>query len=218
VYDLSGLLKLAEGLQALAAFDYSGDYRAFSPVLVGAGHNELANKLNDAGYYENILNVSAATGKLRKLMPHLDALAKQKDAAALLAPLIQERMGWLQEDRQYEKQLALARHAFARGDYLRTVLYAYEAVITRICQQARIDITDFEDREEARKAYEEKTRHTPEGERYRLLKDLRNQVAHGTRGTWGEVQQALLNEPRMRKTLDKLLDEIQSGRLLSAPL
>jgi hypothetical protein len=122
-------------------------------------------------------------------------------------------MGWLQEDRQYEKQLALARHAFARSDYLRTVLYAYEAVITRICQQARIDITDFDAREEARQAYEEKTRHTPEGSRYRLLKDLRNQVAHGTRGSRGEVQQALLNEPRMRHTLAELLDEIEHGHL-----
>jgi CRISPR-associated Csx2 family protein len=213
VHDLSGLLKLAEGLQALAAFDFSGDYRAFAPTLARAGHSELANKLNAAGYYENILNVSAATGKLRELMPNLAGLAARKDATALLTPLIQERMGWLQEDRQYEKQLALARHAFERGDYLRTVLYAYEAVITRLCQQARIDITDFDGREEARKAYEGRVRHIPEGERYRLLKDLRNQVAHGTRGNRGEVQQALLNEPRMRETLAELLHDVEHGRL-----
>jgi CRISPR-associated Csx2 family protein len=215
VHDLSALLKLAKGLQALAAFDFSGDYRAFSPMLADAGHRELANKLSDAGYYENILNVSAATGKLRELMPGLGALAAQNDATALLTPLIHARMHWLQEARQYEKQRALARHAFARGDYLRTVLYAYEAVITRLCQQARIDITDFERREEARKAYEEKTRHTPEGERYRLLKDLRNQVAHGTRGSRGEVQQALLNEPHMRTTLEELLHDIEHGHLPS---
>jgi CRISPR-associated DxTHG motif protein len=213
VHDLQGLLKLGQGLQALAAFDFSGDYRAFVPVLKDAGYSELADKLSDAGYYENILNVSAATGKLRALMPHLDALTARNDAAALLAPLITERIDWLQEDRQYEKQLALARHAFKRSDYLRTVLYAYEAVITRLCQQARIDITDFEGREKIRKAYEEKISHTPEEERYRLLKGLRNQVAHGTRGSRGEVQQALLNESRMRETITGLLDDIEHGRL-----
>jgi CRISPR-associated Csx2 family protein len=213
VHELSGLLKLAEGLQALAAFDFSGDYRAFSPMLEKAGHHELSNKLNDAGYYENILNVSAATGKLRELMPNLTNLAAQKDATALLVPLIQDRIGWLQEVRQYEKQLALARRAFARRDYLRTVLYAYEAVITQVCQQARIDITDFDGREEARKAYEEKTKPPREGERYRLLKDLRNQVAHGNRGSRGKVQQALLNEQRMRESLETLLDDIEHGRL-----
>jgi hypothetical protein len=182
-------------------------------VLKDAGYSELADKLSDAGYYENILNVGEATGKLRALMPHLDALTAQNDAAALLATLIKERITWLQEDRQYEKQLALARHAFARSDYLRTVLYAYEAVITRLCQQARIPISDFARREDIRKAYEKKSSHTPEGERYRRLKDLRNQLAHGTRGSRGEVQQALLNESRMRETLAELLEEIEHGRL-----
>jgi CRISPR-associated Csx2 family protein len=213
VHDLRGLLKLGQGLQALAAFDFSGDYRAFVPVLKDAGHRELVDKLSDAGYYENILNVGEATGKLRALMPLLDALTARNDAAALLAPLIKERIGWLQENRQYEKQRALAGRAFERSDYLRTVLYAYEAVITRLCQQARIDITDFEGREKIRKAYEEKISHTPEEERYRLLKGLRNQVAHGTRGGRREVQQALLNEPRMRETLAELLDDIKHGRL-----
>jgi hypothetical protein len=93
------------------------------------------------------------------------------------------------------------------------VLYAYEAVITQVCQQARIDITDFDGREEARKAYEEKTKPPREGERYRLLKDLRNQVAHGNRGSRGKVQQALLNEQRMRESLETLLDDIEHGRL-----
>jgi len=217
VHDLRGLITLAEGLQALAAFDFSGDYRAFAPVLAEAGHGDLAQKLNAAGYYENILNVSAATGKLREVIPDLTALAKHNDAAGLLAPLIQNRVEWLYQKKEYDKQRALARNALERHDYLRAVLYAYEAVITRLCQQAGVSITDFDQRERVRKAYEERVWNGEEGKRYRLLKDLRNQVAHGNRGNRAEVQQALLNEREMRKTLAALLDEIDHGRLPSTP-
>lgn len=102
-----------------------------------------------------------------------------------------------------------------RSDYLRATLYAYEAVITRLCQQQRVDANDYEAREQTRKDYEERIRHgdSAQWERYSLLKNLRNQVAHGTRGSLGVVQQCLLNESRLRAKLTRLIEEIVSGRL-----
>lgn len=215
VYELSGLLRIAQGLQALAAFDWSGDYRVFADLLDRSGATGAAEGLRRAGYYENILNVGAATGELRKLRPELCDLGRDSPDLELLLPLIDQRIGWLDEDRQYEKQLALAQHALARSDYLRATLYAYEAVITRLCQQQRVDANDYEAREQARKDYEERIRRgdSAQWERYSLLKNLRNQVAHGTRGSLGVVQQCLLNESRLRAKLTRLIEEIVSGRL-----
>lgn len=219
VHELSGLLHIADGVQALARFDKDGDYGVFEPLLRDAGLPDAACKaLRKAAYYENILNVGAATGELRRVRQSLNASAL-KPEGQLLLPAIQKRLAWLDEDRQFEKQTRLARQALDRCDYLRATLYAFEAVITRLCQIERVPIDDFERREEARKNYEArlKQKHTEEREAYFLLKNLRNQTAHGTRGSVGDVQQALLNESVMREKLADLIERIEQGRLPGPP-
>lgn len=108
VYELSGLLRIAQGFQALAVFDWSGDYRVFVDLFQRSGAADSADRLRRAGYYENILNVGAATGELRKLRPGLREPGSVSAELNLLLPLIDQRLSWLDEDRQYEKQLALA--------------------------------------------------------------------------------------------------------------
>lgn len=215
VHELSGLLRIASGLQALASFDKDGDYGVFVPLLRQAGlADDACEALAKAAYFENILNVGAATGELRRARSGLDADRLAPDAALLL-PAIRERLDWLDENRQFEKQTRLARRALDRRDYLRAALYAYEAVITRLCQIARVPPEDFSERERVRKDYEERVKKTNGDERddYNLLKNLRNQVAHGTRGSLAEVQKALLNEDAMRARLDTLIGCIETGRL-----
>ncbi|MHB9022450.1 MAG: hypothetical protein ACYC3A_11580 [Halothiobacillus sp.] len=53
-------------------------------------------------------------------------------------------------------------------------------------------------------------------EDYTLLKNLRNQVAHGTRGGKKEIQQTLLKENTMRQTLDNLIKRIENQELPKA--
>ncbi|MFN3717138.1 MAG: TIGR02221 family CRISPR-associated protein [Thiobacillus sp.] len=219
VHQLSGLLHIADGVQALATFDKDGDYGVFEPLLRDAGLQEDARQaLRKAAYYENILNVGAATGELRRVRQMLDT-ATLKPEGQLLLPAIEKRLAWLDEDRQFEKQTRLARQAFARSDYLRATLYAFEATISRLCQIERVPIDDFDKREEVRKNYETRLKQdrTDEREAYFLLKNLRNQVAHGTRGSVGEVQQALLNQSVMREKLADLIGRIERGQLPAPP-
>lgn len=216
-HDLSGLLRIADGLQALTSFDKDGDYGVFLPLLRQAGLPAPASEaLQKASYYENILNVSAATGELRRARTALDTANLTPDAVLLL-PTIRERLSWVDEDRQFQKQTHLARRALERRDYLRAALYAYEAVVTRLCLIEGVPVENFEEREAARKTYEERLRNqrNSEHEGYNLLKNLRNQVAHGTRGGKKEIQQALLNEQIMHSTLDDLLKRIESQKLPS---
>ncbi|MDW8313269.1 MAG: TIGR02221 family CRISPR-associated protein [Burkholderiales bacterium] len=215
VFELSALLGLADGLDALAQFEKDGDYGVFEPLLRAGGVDAQAiEPLRRAAYYENILNVGEATGQLRRARAALRPMTLSPELA-LLWPTIERRLAWLDEDRQFQKQTRLARQCFERRDYLRATLYAFEAVITRLCQREGVPITDFEAREQARQRYEAAFQgvRTEESLNYHLLKNLRNQVAHGTRGSTGEVQQALLNEANMCATLDRLIKAIETGRL-----
>lgn len=215
VHDLSGLLRIADGLQALSSFDKDGDYGVFEPLLRLAGlPDEACQSFRKAAYYENILNVGAATGELRQVRRAIDGQHLTPDAQ-LLIPAIQARLDWLSERRQFEKQTHLARLALQRKDYLRAALYAYEAVITRLCQHTGVAVEDFDLRENARKNYEAELKEvkSTEHEEFKLLKNLRNQVAHGTRGSVQNVQQALLNETVMREKLEALITSIEEGHL-----
>ena len=216
VLDLSGLLRIADGLQALASFDKDGDYGIFVPLLQQAGlSHEATQALKEAAYFENILNVGEATGKLRKARETGLNQAQLKPEADLLLPTIRERLDWLNEKRQFEKQTQLARRALKRQDYLRATLYAYEAVITKLCLIGRVPTEKFEEREQVRKEYEEKQKNQggQEHENYKLLKNLRNQVAHGTRGSTDDIQKIMLDETLMRQTLTQLLARIEKGEL-----
>ncbi len=213
VLDLSGLLRLAEGLQAVSSYDADGNYSVFIPILEQSGvPSDIIDALRQGAYYENILNVGAATAQLRRVNSGLQSIALNPEME-LLYPLIQERMQWVNEDKQFQKITRLARGAFERRDYLRAILYAYESVITRICQQQKADINDFDARENAQKKYQDQIQSPEIRSRYKLLKNLRNQVAHGTRGSKREVQQALLNEEKMHTVIDGLIRDIENGRL-----
>lgn len=216
VHDLSGLLRIADGLQALASFDKDGDYGIFVPLLQQAGLSPTSTQaLSEAAYFENILNVGEATGKLRKAREAGLDQAKLKPEAELLLPAIRERLNWLDEKKQFEKQTQLARRALERKDYLRATLYAYESVITKLCLKDNVSIVDFEKREQSRKDYEaaQKNQRGQEHDDYKLLKNLRNQVAHGTRGSTGDIQKIMLNENLLQQTLTKLLARIENGEL-----
>ncbi|MGV6817460.1 MAG: TIGR02221 family CRISPR-associated protein [Thiotrichales bacterium] len=222
VMELSGLLRIAGWLQSLSSFDKDGDYRSFIPLLRSGGLGEPAlENLSKAGYYENILNVGEATGQLRQALTKIsDPQSKLSPDTALLMPLINERLNWIAEDRQFEKQLHLAQHALERKDYLRTTLYAYEAVITRLCQLDNVNIDNFPAREATRRDYEgrlNRQQDSTESLLYKQLKNLRNQVAHGTRGDVAETQKILLNEPRLQTALATILSHIDNQTLPSAP-
>jgi len=220
VYDLSGLLRIADWLQAFASFDKDGDYRAFTPLLRDSGLDEnTCGLLDRAAYFENILNVGEATGQLRKTLQGLDAAqASLAPDAQLLMPALRERLDWISESKQFEKQLELARTARARGDYLRAVLYGYEAVITRVCQLGNKEINSFDDREDIRKRYENCLREERSKERdnYFLLKNIRNQVAHGSRGSVADVQKTMLDEGKMGEFLDEVLIAVDQESLPEA--
>ncbi len=220
VYDLSGMVRLLDWLRTLSAFEHSGDYGVFDPILESGGvAADCRNRLAEAAYFENILNVGEATGRLRQVLNCLPSRTPKAPATDLLLPLIRQRLDWVASGKQFEKQIRLARRRLGQGDYLRAALYTYEAAITRLCQLAGCRVEDFEEREGCRRRYEEALKTGPgdDGERqhWRLLKDLRNQIAHGSRPRRGEVQRVLLQEDSLREALNDLVRRVEAGGLPS---
>ncbi len=216
VINLTGLLRISEGIQALSKFNQDGNYGSFIPMLGSSGLDQtICTNLREAAYYENVLNVGEATGKLRKVLPSLEGKATLSPETQLLLPIIKERLNWVAENKQFEKQIKLAQRSLEQRDYLRATLYAYEAVLTRLCQQTGADVSKFDSREEARKGYEQKIyqQQSQESKDYKLLKNLRNNIAHGSRGNKGDVQKALLNENILQEKLSYLINEIKAHNL-----
>lgn len=218
VHDLSGLLKIADAFQVLSGFAKDGDYSALVPLFKDSGlSDDTFNALGKAAYYENILNISAATGEVRRVIQGLEQVREDHESSLLL-PVMKQRFEWLEQQKQFEKQTHLARQALERKDYLRSILYAYEAVITRLCQQEGVEVEKYDARESVRKSYEQglKDAKAYGGSDYQLLKNLRNQVAHGTRGGEGKIQKILLSEDVMEQELGRLLGLIEKGKLPAA--
>ncbi len=218
VYKLSGLLEINKWLQAIAAFDKDGNYAVFVPLLKKAGFSkELTSKLEEAAYFENMLNVGEATARLRQVIDELkNPPITLQVAHSLFLPTICKRLEWVTENKQFEKQIKLAELALERGDYLRSILYAYESIVTQVCQQNSADVNNYIEREDARKEYEgklNKNKKSDESINYKLLKNLRNQVAHGSRGTKKEVQQVLLDEMKMKEKLQELITKIKNDEM-----
>ncbi len=220
VTNLSGLLHIADWVEALAAFDKDGDYAVFAPLLRGALPEEALALLADAAFFERTQRIGQARGKLQRFLQHLDAasdaLAGSTSPVALFAPLLRERIEWCREGRFYQRMRALAVQSLNRGDYVRATLFAFEAFVTREMQRRGIANPDsYDNRAQAKSDYEAEQKmqypRSAEYEDYRLLRDLRNQLAHGAGGDRVEVQRAIADAATLHAKLEQLI-----GRLLPA--
>lgn len=204
VLELSGLLNIADWLQALYAFDKDGDYGVFAPLLP-----QLAQPLREAAFLEQINRVGQARGKARQSLGALEA-ALPDPAAELFRGALRDRLSWAAEDRLYQRQRALARQYLERGQFLQAIVAGYEAFITGLVQQAGGQPENAEDRQQARDAFDEaERRHTPRRAVYQAwdtLRRLRNTVVHGNQARGGDVQRALASPEAMTETLRGLFD------------
>ncbi|MEW6168789.1 MAG: TIGR02221 family CRISPR-associated protein [Pseudomonadota bacterium] len=211
VHELSGLLKIAEGAAALARFDANGDYAALSALVPEDPRKHLCQ----AAFYERTQQVGKAREPIRKARAVLET-----DPPGALPNLfrdaLRKRLVWADEERLYQRQRALALQHLGRGDELRAALFGFEAFITRYMYTqpvAGADPGNFDHRQQARARYEEAGRSTrgAEFEDYKMLRDIRNQLAHGIGSPRVEVQRVFANENALRDALAGLMQRLLPG-------
>ena len=199
VVRLDGLLRVLDWVQALAGYDASGDYAAFGPLLEAAGVKGAGKRLAEAGFEERITRHVRA----RECLQGLD-LGKAVDdpMAALFAPELRERTRWWRSDWRWEREAALARRYWERGDFLRAAIYAQEALISR--HMGKVDTQEYLPRESTRKTLEGSL---PGAD---TLFHLRNELAHGvtSKKRDANVVAMLQSAPALRAGLRGLMDKL----------
>lgn len=211
VMNLQGLLDIADWTGAVQSFDKDGDYSVFAPLVLEQSPT-AAGLLQESAFYERTTRPGQARSKLREL----DALFDRRPPTgigSLFAPTLRARLSWHREDRLYLRQQALARLYLEHGDFLRAALLGFEAFITRLMQQQVMNNPDnWTQRETVKKEYEARNKaihpRTDEYERYCLLRDLRNHLAHGNMSPQAEIQKALASAEQLRGLLDDLLERL----------
>lgn len=197
VLRLSTMLRMLDWVDALSAYEHSGNYGVFAPLLQQDGMPaEHANALALAAFFERSGNPVQAKQALSSAHTHVRE--HQGPLGQLFKTQLSEHIDWFRQGSRANWELALADRYLARQDHLRAITYLCEAYISRATEQFRGNVNRFEDRDLAFKEADK-------NQDVWLLKHLRNAMAHGVR-TDNTTAQRLLNNP---SELDKKLHDLR---------
>lgn len=202
VLDLSGMLRIARWLNAVTAFDQSGDYAILAGPLADSGLEP--DQLRQAAFFERIQREVDAAHLIRSMLPKLGELPPDSPAG-LFVDSLNARLAWSQEQSMYRRQAILAQSYLERRDYTRAVIFGFEAIISNLTEASGGDVGSYSARGAAKEAYEKCHPHPDNYSDYRLLRHLRNTLAHGSSPVGKLVQNALASEERLRKVLRSIL-------------
>ena len=189
VLQLDGLDRVRQWLDALNRFDATGDYRVFGGLLIKDGvEKEMARHLENAAFYERMLNLDAAAEAIRQFQP---VLARPlKGASGLFQKRLTERLEWVNLETFSEQQTQLAWQYLRRRDYLRAVLFAREAVDTRVYEKRGLNPRNPAIRQNTQVSTadvvtwlgdgEGQAGGNPIAESFETLNEIRNALAHIT--------------------------------------
>ncbi len=211
VVRLDGLLHLQAWSEALAAFDSSGDFSRFAPLLAADGlEAALTEALPRAWQRLNLTNVRDAAIALRPLVERLRT--PLGGVSELFRARLRLALSWVEGKDLAEQQRRLALQALQRGDLLRASLFGFESFLSRATLDAGGDPLRYEDKAQAETAFKEGNidAELPESERatYWLLKNVRNACAHGTPPTCRPHLELVQNPERLATTLEATLNRL----------
>ncbi len=210
VLRLDGLLKIADWINALQGLDKTGDIAPFSELLQREGLNsETAGLLKKAAFFENNLNITQARGPLRKFKDETKSKGLP-GIASLFEESLKERISWVEQDNIYLRQREKALFYLQQGDYVRASSLGYEALITKYLREAQphADIEDYDLRTQI------KNKLNADGDPdFKLLRDIRNSLAHASRSNTGDVQRVMSNEEELVATLNRLFSMLLPNNL-----
>lgn len=197
VLELPICQELVEATEAAAVLDSTGNYEPMARCL---GLDAAS-----AWFLENTNQLAAARAAVQRLRKQ--AVAGADVVRAELAALLSDRLRWAEQGSFAERVCQSARTAIDRGDYLRSVVLAYEALLIRAGQLLfpALDPLAFETRERAGDELFKRL----VGEDKDLLKDLqhtRNACAHGSRSERSRVQQILGDPVSFEGLIDNAFD------------
>lgn len=211
VVELSGLAHMQEWAEALAAYEASGDFSRFAPLLQRDGLDAEKVELLRRGW--GFLAMSNVAGAARAMERVYHALGEPLGGTSeLFRKRLQETLRWVVAPTLAEKQRLLALQALNRGDFLRAALFGLESLLSREVQASGGDPLDYAAKQRIAKAFRAKLHEGehPDWKReaYCLLTSIRNACAHGTVPRYAPHAQLLQNPSRLREELDRTFNRL----------
>lgn len=209
VHNLAGLLHIGEWANAITRFDKDGDYGTLADLMP----DDAAPMLRQAAFLERTHQTGQARGRLKAVRSVLNE-SEFTGLAGLFQSELKNRFDWIDENRLYQRQRQLAMRSLERGDYLRAALYGFEGLITRVMTEQAIsgrNPENFEHRQDAKADHEASLKgshNKPQQADYRLLRDIRNQLAHGISSPRADVQRAMADSAMLNTTLRQLFERL----------
>ena len=180
VYDMSGLLHLADWLEALAIYDRSGDYGVFSDLVGPDGR-----LLRQAAFFERTSNPVKAREALSGWASRGNYRPAGDAAAALFQDELTKRVSWRSGRDRAAWESSLSRIYLDKRDYLRAAIFALESAIPTQALYRNLDPRNTSDRKQLRDEM------TSNSEEFDTLNKLRNSLAHGSISRPQKVTKAL---------------------------
>jgi len=212
---LDGLSRLLDWTEALSAYQASGDFSRFAPLLESDGlRPEAARELERGWQALNNTQVLTAAPHVRNLLKALDDI--RSGPSLLFRDRLRKALRWANEPQLAEQQRLLALQALKRGDTLRAAIFGLESLITRLVVERGGDPSDYNQREKARDEFKEELSDADnphpgwKRDAFRLLNSIRNALAHGTQPLHAGHRQLLANPQRLRQELDAALNRLNS--------
>lgn len=207
IRELSGLLNLNQWNKAFYHSECTGDYSLIAELL--PEDSEVGQLISQASFYESIHLFGKARGafnKARKILEDQEFMGP----ASLFKPALLERTAWVGEQYAYLRQRSQAFRSLENNDYLRAVLYGYEAYLTARMSEHSEYKNDIGDGRR-RSAFAELLRQSKnfkskeKREQYHFLRQLRNALAHGEEAPTKEIQSAVHDSKELHTHLQHAL-------------
>jgi CRISPR-associated Csx2 family protein len=198
VHELGGLLTMMDWIQALSAYEHSGDFGLFAPLFAAEGVNPKAMEfLQQASYLERTNNPAEARKKLNNFRSQRPAL--DTPIGGLFEQELEERIYWSRGPARDDWEWQLAEEYLERRDYLRACLMLLEGCITR-------EVRQNPDHEGSRNRASEALRNNHD---FRRLNNVRNILAHGERGRNRAARDIVEDEDQLRQLLTDSLQRLR---------
>lgn len=197
VIDLSGLIRIADWLNALNTYDKDGDYGVFAELLGPAG-----TQLAKAAFFERTSNPVKAREALNTWFNREDRYSNSDPAAQLFRQQLDQRVRWFRLPNRPAWEKNLATEYLNRGDYVRAAVYGMEAVISQEALQRGQDAGNFDCRDTLRKELQDSS------EDFKTLGRLRNALAHGVRPFNRNVERTISEPAQLRDMLIRLFNQL----------
>ncbi|MBW7657720.1 TIGR02221 family CRISPR-associated protein [Hydrogenophilus thermoluteolus] len=211
VVTLDGLAHLQEWAEAFEAYEASGDFSRFAPLLVQDGFPRAAADALVRAW--RLLMVSNVHDAAKSLQPVLQALGTPLSGASeLFRVRLQKALRWSLESALSEKFRLLALQSLKRGDALRASIFGLEAFLAREVEAAAGNPLDYAQRKAADEHFQAQVRDgsVPDWKReaFWLLKNVRNSCAHGTPPSHARHAQLLRNPQQLARELEATLNRL----------